>query len=97
LRHELSDSSDSSPLDDDYSPSKDDTESPSIESKSTRRGSRVHKLRKEKERQRSRKSDRNPKRRRTNERDHSDPSDSSSSDDRRLNRSSNRRHEKETR
>jgi hypothetical protein len=49
-RHELSNSGDSSPSDDDYSPSEDDTESPSIESKSTRRGSRAHKLRKEKER-----------------------------------------------
>jgi hypothetical protein len=35
LRHELSDSGNSSPSDDDYSPSEDDTESPSIESKST--------------------------------------------------------------
>jgi len=48
-RHEPSNSGDSSPLDNDYSPSEDDTESPSIESKSTRCGSRAHKLRKEKE------------------------------------------------
>jgi hypothetical protein len=49
LKHELSDSGDSSPLDNNYSPSEDDSKSSSIESISTQCGSRVCKLRKEKE------------------------------------------------
>jgi hypothetical protein len=56
-RHEPSNLGNSSSSDDDYSPSEDDSESSSIESKSTQHGSCVHKLRKEKERRHFRKSD----------------------------------------
>jgi hypothetical protein len=95
-RNELSDSDDSSPLDDDYFPNKDNFELSSDELRSTRCNNCAHKLKKEKQCWHSKKNNCNPKWHQTNDKDHSDPSNSSSSNDRQLNRLSNSHHDKET-